>query len=211
MVMFNKVFSLMIVLAVACFANAMDMAGQSNSIDAMLAGFNMTSGGPVTGGVVGQFGGTISATDGWGVAAGQQSGIAILAVNILGPGSAVTGAEVDATQVVASTGNAGNAAQGSNMGLMTALVKESGMGGVSATNSAVVNQAEIVNNLGGTISNSNTSGASTIASMGPCSTGTVMSCVDVENSQGSAFVNPCAPVIPCPPVCPPCPNPCGGC
>jgi len=211
--MMKKMFAVALVLSLAGMVGASNMVGQNNSIEAMLSGMNMTSGGPITGGIVGQFGGTIAANDGWGTAAGQQSGIALLAIQIQGPGAAMTAAGVDAMQMVSSAGGMGMATQGSEVGTMTALMKEPGMGGLSATSSAVVNQAEVVNTPAGAITNSNTSGVSTIAGMGPCSTGTVTSCVDVESSQGSAFVNPCPP-IQCPPVCPPCPQPvppCGGC
>jgi hypothetical protein len=211
--MLKKVFAVVLVLSFAGMASATNLAEQNNSINAMLAAMNFTSGGPVTGGLVGQFGGTIMSNDGYGIAAGQQAGIALLAVQVQGPGSAITGAEVDAGQMVASAGGTGMAGQGSNVGLTTALMKGPGMGGLSATSSAVVNQAEVVNTPAGMISNTNTSGASSIAGMGPCSTGTVISCVEIESCGGSAFVNPCPPPV-CPPVCPPCPQPtptCGDC
>lgn len=211
--MLKKLFAVSLFLSLAGMVNATDMAGQSHSIDAMLMGMNATSGGPVTGGVVGQFGGTVTASDGHGLVAAQEAGVALLAINVQGPGAAMTMTDVDATQMVGAVGGAGTAAQGAGVDTGVMLFKEPGMGGLSATSSAVVNQAEVVNTPAGAITNTNTSGVSTIAGMGPCSTGTVTSCVEVDSCQGSAFVNPCPPPI-CPPVCPPCPQPappCGGC
>jgi len=208
--MFRKLFAVVLVLSLVGVTSASNMAGQNHSIDAMVAAMNLGNGGPDTGGVVGQFGGTVSASDGHGMVAAQEAGVGIAAVTVMGPGAAMAGLGVDAMQMVASGGGTGTAIQGAEVGAGVALLKAPGMGGLSATSSAVVNQAEVVNTPAGTISNSNTSGVSTIAAQGPCSTGTVVTNVSVESCQVAAFVNPCPPPI-CPPVCPPCPQPCPPC
>jgi hypothetical protein len=204
--MLKKLFMVALVLSLAGMASATTVVGQNNGIDAILVGINMTSGGPVTGGIAAQFGGTVQAMDGWALSAGQQAGVALLAGTAMGPGAFTVGTEVSAMQMIGSGGGMGMAAQGAEIGSMTALVKEPGLGALSATSAAVVNQAEVVNSPAGVISNTNTSAVSTIAAMGPCSTGGVTSCVEVDSCQGSAFVNPCPPPQ-CPPVCPPCPQP----
>ncbi len=210
--MLKKMFAVVLVLSLAGVSSAFTMGGQSHDIDAMLMGMNMTSGGPVTGGNIAQAGGVVQVTDGWGVSLGQEALLGMQAVQIMGPGVATTVLDVSAMQLLGSGTNVGQANQGSNVDLMTMLMKEPGMGGLSATNSGIVTQAEVVNTPAGVISNSNTSAASTIAGMGPCSTGGITSLVDIDYCGGSSFVNPC-PQTPCPPVCPPCPQPvpvCGG-
>ncbi len=208
--MCRKLFSLLIALCIASTASALTIGGQSHDLTATLMGMNMSAGGPVTGGNIAQAGGTVQVTDGWGQATGQEAALIVQGLNIMGPGGAVTAANVEQGQMVAAGGGTGTAAQGSNVGLMTEVVKAPGMGGVSASNAVVSNQAEAVVTPAGAVLNSNTSAASTIAGAGPCSKGGVVSCVDVEYCGEAAFINPCPPPQ-CPPPCPPCPQPCPPC
>jgi hypothetical protein len=198
------------VLGIAGTAGAMTMGGQSHDLTAILMGTNMSSGGPVTGGNIGQAGGTVQVNDGWAMGIGQEAGLVVQGINIMGPGMAMTAADVSQGQMLATGGGTGMAAQGSNVDLMTTLQKAPGLGGGSVTNSAVSNQAEIVNTPAGSVMNTNTSAVSTIAGAGPCSTGGVQSNVSVDYCGEAAFVNPCPPPQ-CPPPCPPCPNPCDPC
>jgi len=211
--MCKKLLAVLAVLSIAGTASALTIGGQGHDLNAVLMGINMSSGGPVTGGNIAQSGGTVQVSDGWGMGLGQESALIVQGINIMGPGEATTAANVDQTQLLASGGGMGGAMQGAGVDLATSVMKAPGIGGISASNAAVSNQAEAVITPAGAITNTNTSAASTIAGAGPCSTGGVISCVEIDYCGGSAFVNPCPPpqcpkIPPCPQPCQPCPGPC---
>lgn len=206
--MCKTLFSMVVVLAVAGMASAFTMGGQNYDMNAMLMGMNATSGGPMTGSQVVQGGGAVQVIDGWSQAAANEALLGMQAIQIQGPGAATTVADVSASQLIGAGFNTGAASQDSSLNLGTMLCKESGLGGLSASNSAIVNQGETVVTPTGAVSNSNTSAASVVAGAGPCSTGPVTSCVSIDYCGGASYVAPCWQIPVCPPVVPPCPSPC---